>query len=136
MARLAPKTLNLTDCDRLKLQQLVDRHNTAQQVVLRAKIILMASEGKNNREIARILSISRDMARLWRNRWLETDSQELSIFQRLQDAERCGAPMKFSMEQVPLVICPRMFSTGRLRTTNKSLDIKGIGGRNNETRHR
>lgn len=100
MARLAPKTLNLTDCDRLKLQQLVDRHNTAQQVVLRAKIILMASEGKNNREIARILSISRDMARLWRNRWLETDSQELSIFQRLQDAERCGAPIKFSMEQV------------------------------------
>lgn len=65
----------------------------------------MASEGKNNREITRILNISRDMARLWRNRWLETDSQELSIFQRLQ------------------------------LTTDKSLDIKGIGGRNNETRH-
>ncbi len=100
MARLAPKPLNLSDCDRQKLEQLVNRHNAAQQVVLRAKIILMASEGNNHRQIARILGISRDMARLWRNRWLETASQELSITQRLQDAERGGAPVKFSMEQV------------------------------------
>ncbi|AUB35633.1 Transposase [Nostoc flagelliforme CCNUN1] len=40
------------------------------------------------------------MARLWRNRWLETSSQELSVTQRLQDLERVGAPVKFSMEQV------------------------------------
>lgn len=40
------------------------------------------------------------MARLWRNRWLETSGRELSIFQRLQDSERTGAPVKFSMEQV------------------------------------
>jgi putative transposase len=40
------------------------------------------------------------MARLWRNRWLETGGRELSIIQRLQDSERIGAPVKFSMEQV------------------------------------
>jgi putative transposase len=40
------------------------------------------------------------MARLWRNRWLETEGKELSIFQRLQDQERVGTPVKFSMEQV------------------------------------
>lgn len=100
MARLAPKVLNLSDAERLGLQQLINRHNTPQQIALRAKIILLASEGKNHREIARILDLSRDMARTWRNRWLETYSQELSITQRLQDAERVGAPMKFSMEQV------------------------------------
>ena len=40
------------------------------------------------------------MARLWRNRWLESDGKELSVVQRLQDLERTGAPVKFSMEQV------------------------------------
>ena len=100
MARLAPKQLNLSDSDRSALQQLVNRHNTAQLVVLRAKIILLASEGKNHGEIARKLDISLDTARLWRNRWLETSDRELSVFQRLQDSERIGAPVKFSMEQV------------------------------------
>lgn len=85
MARLAPKELKLTDGDRLELQQLVSRHNTLQQVVLRAKIILHCSLGKNNGEIARKLDISLDMARLWRKRWLENSSKELSIFQRLRD---------------------------------------------------
>jgi putative transposase len=100
VARLAPKELKLSDCARLKLQQLVNRHNTPQQIVLRAKIILLGSEGKNHGEIARTLDLSLDMARLWRNRWLETSARELSIFQRLQDSERTGAPVKFSREQV------------------------------------
>ncbi len=60
----------------------------------------MASEGQNHREIARNLDINRQTARLWRNRWLETEGKELSIVQRLQDLERVGAPGKFSMEQV------------------------------------
>jgi putative transposase len=60
----------------------------------------MASEGQNHREIARNLDINRQMARLWRNRWLETNGKDLSILQRLQDQERVGVPVKFSMEQV------------------------------------
>ncbi len=100
MARLTPKELNLSDCDRLELQQLLNRHNTEQQIALRAKIILLASERKNHGEIARTLNISLDMARLWRNRWFETSDKKLPIFERLQDSERIGAPVKFSMEQV------------------------------------
>ena len=100
MARLAPKVLNLNDGDRMGLEQLINQHNTPQQIALRAKIILLASVGKNHGEIARTLDISLDMARLWRNRWFETSDKELSIFQRLQDSERIGAPVKFSMEQV------------------------------------
>jgi putative transposase len=60
----------------------------------------MASDSQNHREIARSLDINRQMARLWRNRWLESDGKDLSILQRLQDQERVGAPVKFSMEQV------------------------------------
>lgn len=100
MARLAPTVLNLNESERSELQQLINRHNAAQQLVRRAKIILLASEGKNHGEIARILDISLDMARLWRNRWFETSDKQLSILQRLQDSERIGAPVKFSMEQV------------------------------------
>lgn len=100
MAKLTPKTLNLSDDERTQLQQLRDRHNTPQQIARRARIILMASEGQNHREIARSLDINRQMARLWRNRWLESNGKDLSILQRLQDRERVGAPVKFSMEQV------------------------------------
>jgi putative transposase len=89
-----------SDDERIQLQQLSDRHNTQQQIARRARIILRASEGQNHREIARKLDINRQMARLWRNRWLETSGKDLSILQRLQDQERVGAPVKFSMEQV------------------------------------
>lgn len=100
VARLAPKILNLSDSGREQLQKLINRHNTPQQIAIRAKIILMASEGQNHRQIARNLDINRQMARLWRNRWLESEGKELSIVQRLQDQERVGTPVKFSMEQV------------------------------------
>lgn len=100
MARLAPKELSLSDSEQNELQELISRHKTPQQIVIRAKIIILASSGKNNGEIARILDISLDMARLWRNRWIETQETELSGVQKLQDSERLGAPPKFSMEQV------------------------------------
>ena len=100
MALLMPKTLKLSDGERHQLHQLSKRHNTPQQIVLRAKIILMASDGQNHREIARSLEINRQMARLWRNRWLESERKDLSILQRLQAREPVGAPAKFSMEQV------------------------------------
>ena len=127
VARLAPKVLNLNDCERDEMQQLINRHNTPQQIALRAKIVLLASSGKNHREIARTLGIGVDMARLWRNRWLETSCQELSVTQRLQDLERVGAPVKFSMEQVIELLAKSMFATRRLRTTNKSLDTNRTG---------
>ncbi|PSB02297.1 helix-turn-helix domain-containing protein [Merismopedia glauca] len=100
MARLAPKELNLKDGERQELQQLINRHQTPQKIAIRAQIILLASSGKNHRQIARNLDINRQMARNWRNRWLETESKELSVVQRLQDLERTGAPAKFTMEQV------------------------------------
>jgi putative transposase len=98
--KLTPRALNLSNGDRYELQQLIDRHNTPQQIALRAKIILMASDGQNNREIAIRLYINRHTVSLWRNRWLETEGKELLTLQRLQDSERAGAPVKFSMEQV------------------------------------
>ncbi len=100
MARLAPKSLALSECDRQELEKLLNRRSTPQQIALRAKIILLADKGNNNREIERELNISRFMARRWRNRWLELSKRSIAVIERLEDQERRGKPAKFSIEQV------------------------------------
>ena len=100
MPRLAPKPLKLTTDESEQLQQLIKGHNTAQQLALRARIIVLADEGKNHREIARSLQISHQMARLWRARWLTEQSRAMSVVERLQDEERSGAPATFNPEQL------------------------------------
>ncbi len=60
----------------------------------------MASEGKNHRTIARALNMSRKMARLWRERWLDLKQKDVSIAERLMDAPRSGKPTQLTTEQV------------------------------------
>ena len=100
MPGLAPPPIQLNETEREQLQQLVNRHSTPQQIALRASIILLADEGQNHREIAGALNISRDMARLWRNRWLALSQKDISVGERLADAERPGGPMTFSYWQI------------------------------------
>nr|WP_290225527.1 helix-turn-helix domain-containing protein [Trichocoleus desertorum] len=100
MPRLAPTPLQLTETETEQLQQLVNRHRTPQQIALRASILLLADKGLNHRDIARELNISRDMARLWRNRWLELSLKDMPVVERLRDAPRPGGPMSFSLEQI------------------------------------
>jgi putative transposase len=92
MPRLAPTPL--------QLQPVVKRHSTPQQIALRASIILLAGEGLNHRDIGRELYISRDMARLWRNRWLELSQKDIPALERLVDAPRPGGPTTFRLEQI------------------------------------
>jgi len=100
LPRLAPKSLKLEPEEREQLQQLINRHNTAQQLALRASIIMLADEGQNHREIARQLNIGRKMARLWRERWLAGQAKGVSVIERLQDEERSGSPARFESEQI------------------------------------
>lgn len=98
MARLAPAALHLSDQERADLHTLINRHSTAQQIALRGRIILLADEGKTHRDIAREMTISRDMARLWRQRWLER-APTIPVAERLADAPRPGGPVTFTLEQ-------------------------------------
>ncbi|MBI1922779.1 helix-turn-helix domain-containing protein [Candidatus Poribacteria bacterium] len=100
MPWLLPRLLHLKETERTELNQLVNRHTTPQQIALRAKIILFADAGLTHRQIARQLQISRDMARQWRDRWLDTAEKEIPVVQRLQDAPRPGAPATFTAEQL------------------------------------
>jgi transposase len=100
MPWLLPRLLHLKETERTELNQLVNRHTTPQQIALRAKIILLADAGLSHRHIASELKISRDMARQWRDRWLDTAEKEIPLVQRLQDAPRPGAPATFTAEQL------------------------------------
>ena len=100
MPRLAPKLLELNPVEKEELEKMLARHSTSQQVVKRARIIILASQGKNHREIARELDISRKMARLWRDRWLELSQKDVPVIKRLKDAPRPGKPTQFTMEQI------------------------------------
>lgn len=100
MPKSTPQPLKLDESERQQLQQLVNRHSTAQQLALRASIILLADAGRNHRQIARELNVSREMARLWRERWLNLRAKEVGVEDCLRDADRPGAPATFSLEQI------------------------------------
>jgi len=52
LAEISPKSLHLSETERKELQ-LVNRYSTSQQIATRARIILLADDGQNHRQIAR-----------------------------------------------------------------------------------
>ena len=97
-----PPAINLSDAERQGLEKLIKAHSTEQQLVPRARIVLAASRGLNNAQIARELAITVDTARLWRDRWLELQPlplTELKIEERLQDLPRSGKPSAITADQ-------------------------------------
>lgn len=116
MPRLLPRALHLAETERAELNHLVNKHTTPQHIALRARIILKADEGLNHRQIARQLTISRDMARLWRQRWGDLAQREIPVVERLHDAERPGAPATFTAEQLThlfAIACEDPAASGR-----------------------
>ena len=102
-----PPGVALSAEQRSELERLVRGHTTAQQVALRARMILGAAEGLNNSQIARQLGLDVDTVRLWRNRWLglaAASLEDLSVQERLSDAPRPGAPARITPQQVCKVL--------------------------------
>lgn len=99
----APLQIELSETERKALEMLSRRHNTPQQVALRARIVLAAGQGLNNSEIARQLGLHRDTVRLWRQRWLiqaPAALQDLPVEDRLSDEPRPGKPRRITDEQI------------------------------------
>ena len=114
-----PPIIELTDNERGELDALMRRHSTPQQLALRARIVLAASDGLNNGQIVRELGVSRDMAQLWRGRWLglqAVSADDLSVEERLTDVPRSGAPARISAEavcQIVALACEAPAQSGR-----------------------
>ncbi len=102
-----PPIITFSHSERQALDLLVRRHTTPQQIALRARIVLAAADGANNCQIARLLDVSLDMVRRWRERWLALQPaslDDLPMADRLTDAPRPGKPRQISAEQECLII--------------------------------
>ncbi len=100
MPRLSAAPIILSEVEQAELNQILKRKKTPQQIALRAKILVLAAQNKSHGEITKVLGISTDMSRLWRNRWLELKDKQLPVLERLMDAPRPGAPASFTLEQI------------------------------------
>jgi putative transposase len=95
--------VEVTAEERAELERIVRRHTTGQQLAERARIVLLASDGLNNCEVARALDIHIDTVRKWRRRWCsvrEVPLAEVGVTVRLADAARPGTPVRITPEQV------------------------------------
>lgn len=114
-----PIQITLTDTEREGLERLIHRHSTEQQKVVRARIVLLASQGQDNSSIARTLKVTVDMVRLWRKRWADLqpiELKDLSIEERLEDLPRPGAPVQLTADQmcqIEQLACEKPEKSGR-----------------------
>jgi len=98
-----PPAVSLSETEQQALERLVKAHSTEQQIALRARIILTASQGLNNEQVAREWHVGVDMVRQWRQRWLAAlpiPLTELSVAERLQDLPRAGKPSQITADQL------------------------------------
>ena len=98
-----PPAVNLSESEQQELEKLVKAHSTPQQIALRGRIILTASQGLNNEQVGRKLHVGVDMVRHWRQRWLAGQAiplSELSVEERLQDLPRAGKPSTLTADQL------------------------------------
>jgi transposase len=92
-------TIELTAADRLELEKLSRRRTTSVRVVERSRIILLAAEGMQNKEIAGRLGVAPRMAALWRGRF-----NQMGVEGLMKDAPRPGRTAEISPDIVAQVI--------------------------------
>jgi transposase len=97
--------IELTEGEREQLQSWSRRHTSAQALALRARIVLAASEGPKNTEIAQALGVGVSTVRKWRNRFA------VQRLDGLLDEPRPGRPRTVTDAQVEAVITKTLEST-------------------------
>jgi transposase len=103
MPLLAADPVSVLSEHREALEQLIRTHSTAQQLALRARMIMHAGDGLGVRESARELGVWPKTVRYWRKRWRQADDK-YSVCERLADAPRSGAPPTYTPEQICAVV--------------------------------
>jgi DNA-directed RNA polymerase sigma subunit (sigma70/sigma32) len=85
----SPYEVVLSEAERAELEHRAACYTRPHREVLRAKLVLLAAEGKTNVEIGERLGISREAVGRWRRRFCK---QRL---ERLEDRARSGRPRRF-----------------------------------------
>jgi transposase len=82
-----------------RLEQLIQSGKTPQKIVLRARIVLLASQGMSNNAISQQVSTSRPTVLLWRGRFAQCGVSGL-----IRDGKRPGRKRALSAEKVKAVV--------------------------------
>ena len=115
-------SIELTDEERAVLEGWTRRRTSAQALALRARIVLMASEGLwSNGEIAEALAVSRPTVTKWRNRFAQRRLEGLA------DEPRPGKPRTITDEQVELVVTTPGERTEERDALVDPVDGQGVG---------
>lgn len=89
MPRKSPYKIVLTDEERENLERMARKYTSSYYEVTRAKCILYAAEGLENKEIASRVGLPRQVVSKWRKRFFE---ERLA---GLEDRARPGRPRAF-----------------------------------------
>ena len=109
----------LSDEEQKSLELLVRRHHTRQQIALRARIVLLAGQGKSNSAIVRKLDVNMSTVQRWRKRWVQSQGiklEDLSAEERLEDMPRPGKPPTITADQrcqIEALACEEPEGSGR-----------------------
>jgi transposase len=125
---LAP--IQLAADERASLESWTRRRTSAQALALRARIVLLAAEGRNNTEIAERLGIARNTAAKWRNRFAEHRLDGLT------DEPRPGQPRKITDAKVEEVIVKTLETTPKDATHWSTRSMAAEVGLNQTAVHR
>jgi hypothetical protein len=90
MPRKSPYLIDLTPHERAELERIAARYTSPYYLVVRAKIVLMAAAGLENKTIGERLSLPRQIVSKWRKRFYEKRLDGLT------DEPRSGRPSSFS----------------------------------------
>src|ERR1035437_9803397 len=98
MALTSPDRIEMNPSQQQRLRHLIRAGTTAQQLVLRARVVLLAFAGWTNPKIAARVGVCVDTVRKWRHRWWVQPGTA-----SLGDAKRSGRPPSFTPVQVAAV---------------------------------
>lgn len=122
--------LELSDGDRRVLEGYARRRKTAQQLALRARIILRCADGESNMMVAHRLDTTRETVGRWRKRFMEAG------LDGLHDEPRSGAPRTIDDEKVEEIVTLTLEGTPENATHWSTREMARRVGVSSATVHR
>jgi len=89
MPRKSPFSIKLSRAERRELRRRAAKYTLPYFIVVRAKMILLAAQGRSNDQIAHVLHTRREVVCLWRKRFFE------DRLAGLEERSRPGRPRAF-----------------------------------------
>lgn len=86
MPRKSPYAIVLSDVERKELERIANKNTSPYYIVVRAKAVLMAAQGVDNKTIGERLNLPRQIVSKWRKRFFQ------ERFEGLTDRPRTGRP--------------------------------------------